>query len=78
MDRPRKTDAELIAIAIAELRDHGFHLDGLNISVVRSDDSWEFRSAAPATAEDTPGYAECIAKLVQIGDHLSAQYDRAA
>ncbi|MEW6642880.1 MAG: hypothetical protein AB1586_20415 [Pseudomonadota bacterium] len=78
MDRPRKTDAELIAIAIAELGDHGFHPDGLNISVIRSDHSWEFRTAATAAAEEAPGFAECIAKLVQIGDHLSAHYDRAA
>lgn len=77
MDKPTKTDAELIAIAIAELGDHGFHPDGLNISVISSGDSWEFRTAATTEAEDAPGYADCVARLVQIGDHLSAQYARA-
>lgn len=75
MDKPRKTSAELIAIALAELSDHDFHPDGLNISVVTTDRSWEFRTNATAQAEAAPGYAECVAKLMQISDHLSAQYD---
>ncbi|MGO4717378.1 hypothetical protein [Bradyrhizobium sp. 2TAF24] len=78
MNRPRKTDAELIAIAIAELGDHGFYPDGLNISVIRTGETWEFRTAATPAAEEAPGYADCVARLVQIGDHLSTQYDRTA
>jgi hypothetical protein len=43
--------------------------------VIRSDDSWELRASADAATIAKPGYPECVAMLVQIGDHLSRQYD---
>jgi hypothetical protein len=75
MSKPVKTEAELIALAIAELKVHADCPDGIAISVLRSDDSWEFRAKADKETEGKPGYPECVAMLVQIGDHLSKQYD---
>ena len=40
--------------------------------VERMDD---FAGRADAAAASRPGYPECVAMLVQIGDHLSRQYD---
>jgi hypothetical protein len=75
MTKPAKTEAELIAIAVAELKVHSDCPDGIEISVIKSDDSWEFRASADAATVAKPGYPECVAMLVQIGDHLSKQYD---
>ena len=75
MDKPKKTAAELIAIAVAELQDHGIQPNGIRISIIPAGDTWEFRTSADAQAEAAPGYADCVARLVQIGDHLSAQFD---
>ena len=49
--------------------------DGIQISILRDGDSWEFRAAADKATEGKPGYPESVAMLVQIGDHLSKQYD---
>jgi hypothetical protein len=43
--------------------------------VLRDGDSWEFRASADKATQDKPGYPEAVAMLVQIGDHLSKQYD---
>lgn len=75
MDKPKKTTTELVAIALAELGDHGIHPNGIKISVIPAGDTWEFRTSADAEAEAAPGYADRVAKLVQIGDHLSSQFD---
>ena len=75
MSRPIKTEAELIAMARAELKVHADCPEGINISVLRDGDSWEFRVSAEQATIDKPGYPECVAMLVQIGDHLSRQYD---
>jgi hypothetical protein len=75
MTKPVKTEAELIAMAKAELKVHADCPDGLVISVLRSGDSWEFRAGADAATAAKPGYPECVAMLVQIGDHLGRQYD---
>ncbi len=75
MSKPFKTEAELIAMARAELKVHADGADGMVISVVRDGDSWEFRASADKATEDKPGYPEAVAMLVQIGDHLSKQYD---
>jgi hypothetical protein len=75
MSKPVKSEAELIAMAVAELKVHADCPDGMTISVIRSDDSWEFRASADAPTIARPGYPECVAMLVQIGDHLSKQYD---
>ena len=63
-------------MARAELKVHADCPDGIEISVdFHSDGSWEFRTAADAGDLAKPGYPECVALIVQIGDHLSRQYD---
>jgi len=75
MTKPAKTEAELVAMAVAELKVHADCPDGMEISVIKSDDTWEFRASADATTVAKPGYPEAVAMLVQIGDHLSKHYD---
>ena len=75
MSKPVKTEAELIAMARAELKAHADGPDGIEISVLRDGDSWEFRATADAATAAKAGYPECVSMLVQIGDHLSKQYD---
>jgi hypothetical protein len=75
MSKPAKTEAELIAMARAELKVHADCPDGMTISILRDGDRWEFRAGADQATIDKPGYPECVAMLVQIGDHLSRQYD---
>ncbi len=75
MSKPVKTEAELIAMAKAELKVHLDCPDGIVISVIRDGDSWEFRASAAEATIAKPGYPECVAMLVQIGDHLCKQYD---
>ena len=70
-----KTEAELIAMARAELKVHADCPDGIAISVLRDGGSWEFRAQANDATIAKPGYPECVAMLVQIGDHLCKQYD---
>ena len=74
MSKPVKSEAELIAMARAELKVHADCPDGMEISVIRDGDSWEFRANADAATVAKPGYPECVAMLVQIGDHLGKQY----
>ena len=74
MSKPIKTEAELIAMARAELKVHADCPDGIDISVLRDGDSWEFRASANEATVARPGYPECVAMLVQIGDHLSKQF----
>jgi hypothetical protein len=78
MSKPAKTEAELIAMARAELKVHADCPDGIVISVIRDGDdgdSWEFRATADAATVAKAGYPECVAMLVQIGDHLGKQFD---
>ena len=76
MSKPIKTEAELIAMARADLKVHVPDCpDGVVISVLRAGDSWEFRTSADEATVAKPGYPECVAMIVQIGDHLSKQYD---
>jgi hypothetical protein len=76
MSKPIKSAAELIAMARAELKAHDLDcLDSIEISVLPDGDSWEFRTSADAATIARPGYPECVAMIVQIGDHLSKQYD---
>jgi hypothetical protein len=75
MSKPTKTEAELIAMARTELKVHSDCPDGMTISIIRDGDSWEFRATADKATEAKPGYPECVAMLVQIGDHLSRQYN---
>ena len=75
MSKPAKTEAELIEMASAELKVHADAPDGMVISIIRDGDGWEFRARADKATEARPGYPEAVAMLVQIGDHLSKQYD---
>ena len=75
MSKPVKTEAELVAMARAELKVHADCPDGIAIFVVATDDGWEFRTEADDETRAKPGYGECVAMIVQIGDHLSKQYD---
>jgi hypothetical protein len=75
MSKPTKTEAELIAMARAELKVHADCPEGIVISVIRAGDSWEFRARADEAVIAQPGYPECVAMLVQIGDHLGKQFD---
>jgi hypothetical protein len=76
MTKPTKAEAELIAMARAELKAHvPDGPDGIVISVLRSGDSWEFRTAADEATTAKPGYPEAVAMIVQIGDHLRKQFD---
>jgi hypothetical protein len=75
MSKPAKTEAELIAMARAELKVHVECPEGIVISVIPDGESWEFRAKAEEATIAKPGYPECVALLVQIGDHLSKQYD---
>jgi hypothetical protein len=75
MSKPAKTEAELITMARAELKAHAGCPDGIVISVLRADDSWEFRTSADEATVTKPGYPECVVMIVQIGDHLSKQFD---
>jgi hypothetical protein len=75
MSKPTKTEAELIAMARAELKVHADCPDGIAVSILRNGDSWEFRTAADEATVAKPGYPECVALIVQIGDHLSKQFD---
>jgi hypothetical protein len=75
MSKPTKTEAELVAMARAELKVHADCPDGIAIFVLRIEDSWEFRTEADAETKTKPGYPECVAMIVQIGDHLSKQFD---
>ena len=43
--------------------------------MIRDGESWEFRASADEATIAKPGYPEWVAMLVQIGDHLSKQYD---
>ena len=45
MSKPVKTANELIAMARAELKVHADCPDGIEISVISSADSWEFRAS---------------------------------
>jgi hypothetical protein len=75
MSKPVKTEAELVAMARAELKAHLDCPEGIMIVMLRDGDSWEFRAEAGEATVAKPGYPECVAMLVQIGDHLSKQYD---
>jgi hypothetical protein len=75
MSKPVKTQAELVEMARAELKVHADPPEGMVISVLRDGDSWELRASADKATQDKPGYPEAVAMLVQIGDHLSKQYD---
>lgn len=75
MSKPVRTAAELIAMARAELKAHEDCPDGIEIAVISNEDGWEFRTTADQSTIARPGYPECVAMIVQIGDHLSKQYD---
>ena len=75
MSKPTKSAAELIAMARAELKVHADCSDGIGISVIGNEGEWEFRTTADPATIAKPGYPECVALIVQIGDHLGKQFD---
>jgi hypothetical protein len=75
MSKPTRTEAELVAMARAELKVHADCPDGIGISVIRTAEGWEFRTAADEATVAKPGNPECVALIVQIGDHLGRQFD---
>ena len=75
MSKPAKSADELIAMARAELKIHADCPDGIAISVISNADGWEFRATADEAIVAKAGYPECVAMLVQIGDHLGKQFD---
>ena len=75
MGKPTKTEAELIAMARVELNVHADCPEGIAISVLRTENSWEFRASADPATVAKPGYPECVVLIVEIGDHLSKQFD---
>ena len=75
MSKSTKTEAELIAMARAELKIHADCPDGIMIFVLRTEGTWEFRTEADEATKAKPGYPECVAMIVQIGDHLRKQFD---
>jgi hypothetical protein len=75
MSKPTRTEAELVAMARAELKVHADCPDGITIAVLPAGDSWEFRTEAAPETRARPGYPECVAMIVQIGDHLARQFD---
>jgi hypothetical protein len=76
MSKPARTEAELITMARAELKVHTPDCpDGIVISVLRAGETWEFRTTADKVTIAKPGYPECVAMIVQIGDHLRKQFD---
>ncbi len=76
MSKPTKTQAELVAMARAELKVHAPDCpEGIAISALANGDPWEFRTSADEATIAKPGYPECVAMIVQIGDHLSKHYD---
>ena len=75
MSKPTRTEAEIVAMARAELKIHADCPEGIDILVIRTEDGWEFRAAADKATIAKPGYPECVAMIVQIGDHLGKQYD---
>jgi hypothetical protein len=75
MSKPTKTAAELVSMARAELKIHADCPEGIEISVIRTEGGWEFRATADKATIAKPGYPECVAMLVQIGDHLGKHFD---
>src|ERR1700716_3245003 len=59
MSKPTKTEAELVAMARAELKAHLDCPGGIMIAVLRDGDSWEFRTEADEATRAKPGYPEC-------------------
>ncbi len=54
MSKPAKTEAELIAMARAELKVHADSPEGMSILVVRDGDRWEFRADADQATRTSP------------------------
>ncbi len=75
MKKVGKTRADILALVKAELERHMAPPDGLTISVIPLGSTWELRTNADEAAKADVGYGECVAKIVQIGDQLSREFD---
>src|SRR5260370_32427684 len=60
MRKPTKSEAELVAIARAELKVHADCPDRMAISVIRDADSWEFLAHASEAPVAKPAYHESV------------------
>jgi hypothetical protein len=70
-----QTEAELIAIAKAELKAHADYPGTAWSSPCSGAEIPRNSVPAPMRRRQHPGYPECVAMLVQVGDHLGMQYD---
>lgn len=75
MSKPTKTSADFLAMLKEEMNHYADCPDGISVSVISSGDSWEFRATADDATKSSVGYGECVARIVQIGDHLGKQFD---
>ena len=86
MSKPTKTEAELIAMARVELKVHADCPDGIAVSILRTGDSWEFRTAADEATVAKPGCPPtkrppegglCVCRyLMSINRRVSIRYGR--
>jgi hypothetical protein len=75
MQKTPKTSAEILDLVRAEEERHGPWPQGLIVTVLRVGDSWELRTSADQETSREVGYGECVARIVQIGDHLRREFD---
>ena len=77
MTRPAKSSADLLALLKEEMNHYADCPEGISVSVIPAGSSWEFRTTADDATKSSVGYGECVARIVQIGDHLGKQFDLA-
>ncbi|MGL5168250.1 MAG: hypothetical protein ACRC9K_20395 [Afipia sp.] len=75
MSKTAKTSADLLALLKEEMNHYADCPEGIIVSVISAGDSWEFRTNADDATKSAVGYGECVARIVQIGDHLGKQFD---
>lgn len=75
MSKPTKTSADILAMLKEEMNHYADCPEGIIVSVISTGNSWEFRTTADDATKSSVGYGECIARIVQIGDHLGKQFD---
>lgn len=77
MTKPAKSSADLLALLKEEMNHYADCPEGISVSVIPAGSSWEFRTTADDATKSSVGYGECVARIVQIGDHLGKQFDLA-
>ena len=74
MSKPAKTSADRLALLKEEMNHYADCPEGISVFVIPAGDSWEFRTTADGATQSSVGYGECVARIVQIGDHLGKQF----